>query len=944
MTQGHDTSTCGGSGVCRLCSQEACTQAFRGAAGEPDGEQVGDIVTCPECGHKFDPLEPIPIRVTEATDSDEVMAYDGKTGTGYGPRGGDPRVKELQEALNRHGLADSRAKKLVVDGKFGQRTTAAVVKAQRQLGVTPDGKVTPDLLRKLTTADKLERPRAGAAKAKRRGMNHSEAVEAMVGGAMSFDDVKEAVRAALQKRAKAAARMEYCWVYVSDLTTSEVVYAAGGDDLFQCSYEITETGEVTLGEPSEVVRAYAPAPEVAASGNEGDGDSLTEASDRIYGRVIEALDDAPDGGRVFRVRIIAYGDSKNGRRYSESVMTAASHLYEGARAYDHHRTEDEMRSSTISGLVGYYRDVEAEADGVYGDLHLLPSATHAAESLDATLAAQAAGLPPIIGVSHDVMGHYKPVVAGGRRLQEATAITKVNSADLVADPAAGGQATRMVAGGIETGTEPAKEKEGDVPTKEEILAAFKEASDEELAGIGLARAKEAKPVDAPVVPEKVTEAAQPKTSFLGHLMIEQKVKSAGLPEAVVESLTAELPETIRESDVDARIASLKTVMGIAERAGLAPTAGSVTVTQEAHDKKVAALDAMFAGDYSTGYRSFREAFADFTGKRPKSFDEDYSRTILRESMGTYDSSVRSTESMTTASWDAVLGDSITRRMVAEYSRPNLQTWRKIVSTIVPINDFRTQRIDRVGGYGVLPTVNQGAPYQPLTSPTDEEATYTITKRGGTEDLTLEMIANDDLRAIANIPRKLGLAAAQTLYRFVWDILPTNAAVTYDSTALFHTNHANTQSGALSQSNLSVLRRRMRQQTAYGDSSDVLSIVPKFLVVPSALEELAFQLCTSAVAIPSTPAGPSDTPNLHQGLEPIVIDYYSDADDWYTVADPTMCPTIELGFFNGRETPELFTQSDPTVGSMFNSDTLTYKIRHPYGGTVLEHRGFQRATN
>src|SRR5207244_8217997 len=121
--------------------------------------------------------------------------------------------------------------------------------------------------------------------------------------------------------------------------------------------------------------------------------------------------------------------------------------------------------------------------------------------------------------------------------------------------------------------------------------------------------------------------------------------------------------------------------------------------------------------------------------------------------------VRSTESMDSTTWNLVLGDSITRRMVAEYGQPSLQTWRQIVSSTPPVNDFRQQKIERIGGYGTLPAVNQGAPYQPLASPGNEEVTYTITKRGGTEDITLEMIANDDIRAIQRIPGKLGLAAA-----------------------------------------------------------------------------------------------------------------------------------------------------------------------------------------
>jgi hypothetical protein len=85
-----------------------------------------------------------------------------------------------------------------------------------------------------------------------------------------------------------------------------------------------------------------------------------------------------------------------------------------------------------------------------------------------------------------------------------------------------------------------------------------------------------------------------------------------------------------------------------------------------------------------------------------------------------------------------------------------------------------------------------------------------------------------------------------------------------------------------------------------------------------------------------------TPNLHQGIEAIVVDYWTDPNDWVVVADPNLIPTMEIGFFEGREEPELFVQDVPNVGSMFDSDTITYKIRHIYGGDVLDHRGFYKA--
>ncbi len=88
---------------------------------------------------------------------DGSLSFDAKSGhgTGYGMKGGDPRVHHLQEALNRLGLTDADGKKLVLDGKLGPKTTAAVKAAQKRLGLAQDGKVTPALLEKLAHAKSL---------------------------------------------------------------------------------------------------------------------------------------------------------------------------------------------------------------------------------------------------------------------------------------------------------------------------------------------------------------------------------------------------------------------------------------------------------------------------------------------------------------------------------------------------------------------------------------------------------------------------------------------------------------------------------------------------------------------------------------------------------------------------------------------------------------------
>ena len=78
-------------------------------------------------------------------------------------------------------------------------------------------------------------------------------------------------------------------------------------------------------------------------------------------------------------------------------------------------------------------------------------------------------------------------------------------------------------------------------------------------------------------------------------------------------------------------------------------------------------------------------------------------------------------------------------MVKEYGASAYnKDWKKIAS-VVPRFDFRTNHITRMGGYGDLPIVAEGAAYTATTSPTDEEATYAMVKRGYTEDITWEML-------------------------------------------------------------------------------------------------------------------------------------------------------------------------------------------------------------
>lgn len=89
-----------------------------------------------------------------------TLAFDGHRGPGYGMKNGDPTVHKVQDDLVRLGFA-KKGDKALSDGKYGPKTSAAVKKAQKALGLKADGIATPALIAKLAATKSLPHRSAG---------------------------------------------------------------------------------------------------------------------------------------------------------------------------------------------------------------------------------------------------------------------------------------------------------------------------------------------------------------------------------------------------------------------------------------------------------------------------------------------------------------------------------------------------------------------------------------------------------------------------------------------------------------------------------------------------------------------------------------------------------------------------------------------------------------
>lgn len=328
-------------------------------------------------------------------------------------------------------------------------------------------------------------------------------------------------------------------------------------------------------------------------------------------------------------------------------------------------------------------------------------------------------------------------------------------------------------------------------------------------------------------------------------------------------------------------------------------------------------------------------------------------------------------SVTLGDWAIAFGNLMYRQLLREYdSEYDLAVWRRIVR-VVSANDFRPQVRTRIGGYANLPIVQELQNYSALRTPTEESIQYAVAKRGGTEEISWESIVNDDVGAIQRIPSKLAFAAARTLFEFVMDFLFTNPTI-YNGQNLFSSNHPVTlpdntiatennivtYTAANGVSYKDVIRGRNRMRLFRDPSSGKpAGVIPKFIIGGVDFEELLHLITTNA-AYPATrgatSAGnePFPATGNRQGfttdenyvktfnLEYIIHPFTSNNTNVYLCADPQRFETIEIAFL-GSEQPEMFVQDLPNVGTYFFADKVVYKIRHVYGGNVLDFRSFLR---
>ncbi|MEE9241491.1 MAG: hypothetical protein V3U53_09935 [bacterium] len=456
----------------------------------------------------------------------------------------------------------------------------------------------------------------------------------------------------------------------------------------------------------------------------------------------------------FEVVIARPGYSLDGRWFlTPSVLREAAPLFEGTQAFANHAPPE---GPDIKDLVGWHRDVRVTEEGLVSSFTVSKSAgwfhAMAHDALDR-------GIEEPFGFSFDVLAETEFREESGGLVLHFLKIVAVNSVDVVHKGRLGGALVGIAAavpgGGGEETAPRASNPDMEVKMFETLFGKLKASAPEVAARLG-----------ERWTPQQLFPACE-EAGFEWDIagsggradsreLLARRLSASALPEAVKEKLRAQLAGRVfSEGELDEAIRlESSTLEKLTASGALRGFGASVEVVKDEYDRKKDALDGLWdpvpkVRDGHRPYRFLSEGFQDFTGHRlsPQRF---FAETFhYHRASEDWNGIRRLSASLDTSTWGQAFGDSIRRAMLRDFRDERFHQWKKIASSVVPVKDFRTNRRVRVGGYGDLTTVSEQATYPALASPTDEEVTYAVAKRGGIEDLTWEMIQNDDLEQLRN---------------------------------------------------------------------------------------------------------------------------------------------------------------------------------------------------
>jgi hypothetical protein len=748
--------------------------------------------------------------------------------------------------------------------------------------------------------------------------------------------------------------------YVQDVFNDYVIARGDGGALYRIGYTIDKQNNITLTDAQEVETAYVP---VAEAGHFVAEAESADLDDCVY--PVSVLKAGWGLGTVS-------GGNSLPHYYPPSFVAEVAEAANSAKFGRRHPDGLGFGENDPDRIAGWFGNgyVEAGVSEARAKLNLLESETDLRSKF---AAARKAGKLDMFGLSILATVGFAPAVIEGKKCLEAKKLGKLYSIDLVGEAGAGGrflQEMRVAASADVSGEIAAAQlaavkqgssahlvrhnsggadsREGDqMKNKQMILRVIEalrtkdatsattfqtelNAATEEQYDEILMRVSEALSA-AGTAASKAAQAAIDKS--LGELkqlqfvnVMEAKLTESKLPEPgkkLVREHFAKVEGV--EADVDLQIASVREALAAVSSSGR--ITGVVIPGIDSADKAAIAMERMLGvkGHETSGVKAFRgvrEAYCFITGDNDLSGLRNGGDAFFR----------RVSEAVSTTDFPNLLLNSMTKRLLQDYAELGMDGLDSLYSK-ANVDNYLLQDRVRDGYFDELPVVAEGQPFTEITKPTDERVNYAVANYGNLLTISEQTIRNDSLGAIARFPGRLARSGRRTLKQFVTNFFANNPAYMADAVSWFNAAHNNLGSVAFSQDALIAAEIALFTQTEK-DSGEQLGLSLDWIMVP-------IQLAASARQLNQTDTAGANAfyHRFGDNNERIIVnEKLTDANDWYYGTQSVNAPFLEIGFLDGIEQPQIFLANNPTIGTQFTNDQLQYKVKHVFGGAIVDYRG------
>jgi len=318
------------------------------------------------------------------------------------------------------------------------------------------------------------------------------------------------------------------------------------------------------------------------------------------------------------------------------------------------------------------------------------------------------------------------------------------------------------------------------------------------------------------------------------------------------------------------------------------------------------------------------------------------------------------EAMTTSDFPLLFGTVLQRQVLGNY-RAWPSTWRTIAK-IRTVPDFRLVETGypMLGGDGILEEVKELAPYPAEALEEQAPFTYKVKKYGRRMPFTWEAWINDVTGQLKDVPKRFGVAAIRSEQHYFTSLYVSAAGPRSTVYTSGNRNQVIIANGAVAnnpplsiaglQDGFTVLANQLDPATNEPIMLDgvVLEIPPNLEITAQNILNATQIIIGADSANERILTGNWMKDKVKLVLNPSLrqINTTNGATAWYLHATGEVRPFIEAAFLQGHETPEMFMKSpdavrisggglvDPTAGS-FDNDSLDFKIRHIFGGIVVD---------